>query len=283
MAEMIPDRMPAGASRGEKRLFDILQDLPEDCVVYYEPIVADRYPDFIVILPELGLLVIEVKGWYPKEIVQADNEKVILDSRGHQNSRKHPLRQARDYMYRLMDTCRENPDFRMLVNENGPHRGRFVFPFGYFAILSNITSEQLRTRGLTTVFPPARVATRDVVQSWMDLDQNDLIQTVKAFFNPFLGIPEDGSGASQRATRYYSPRNSAQNATGSRTPSGRRYIPTGSHPCPGPSTRAPRSGARQRASDPVRRSRFRKDSPFACSCQAFVGTGGGKPRFSALL
>ncbi|MFO7907217.1 MAG: 3'-5' exonuclease [Planctomycetota bacterium] len=190
MAEMIPDRMPSGASKGEKRLFDILQDLPEDCVVYYEPIIADRYPDFIVILPEFGLLVIEVKGWYPNQIVQADNENIVLESRGQDSSQMHPLRQARNYMYRLMDTCRENPDFQLLLNKNGAYRGRFAFPFGYFAILSNITSEQLRTRGLTTVFPPARVATRDVVERWMDLDQEDLIQTLKAFFNPFWEFPK---------------------------------------------------------------------------------------------
>src|SRR5215472_10913777 len=73
MAEMIPDRLPSGASAGEKKVFALLQELPDDVIVYYEPVVADRYPDFIVIIPSIGLLVIEVKGWYPNAIERADN------------------------------------------------------------------------------------------------------------------------------------------------------------------------------------------------------------------
>jgi hypothetical protein len=44
MAEMIPDRLPSGASAGEKKVFALLQQLSDDVIVYYEPVVADRYP-----------------------------------------------------------------------------------------------------------------------------------------------------------------------------------------------------------------------------------------------
>jgi hypothetical protein len=37
--------------------------LPDDCLIYYEPVVRRRYPDLIAILPEVGVLVIEVKDW----------------------------------------------------------------------------------------------------------------------------------------------------------------------------------------------------------------------------
>ena len=47
---------------GERKVFALLQQLPDEVIVYYEPVVADRYPDFIVIIPSVGLLVIEVKG-----------------------------------------------------------------------------------------------------------------------------------------------------------------------------------------------------------------------------
>jgi hypothetical protein len=63
MAETIPDRLPATASAGEGRVFAALQRLPDNCIVYYEPVVGARYPDFLVLIPDLGLLVIEVKGW----------------------------------------------------------------------------------------------------------------------------------------------------------------------------------------------------------------------------
>src|SRR6516165_11808147 len=92
MAEMIPDRLPSGASAGEKKVFALLQQLPDDVIVYYEPVVANRYPDFIVIMPSVGLLVIEVKGWYPNTIERADNAEVVVNARGQREVCKHPVR-----------------------------------------------------------------------------------------------------------------------------------------------------------------------------------------------
>ena len=63
MADLIPDRIPQSASQGEKRLFSILQRLPDDYLGYYEPFINNRFPDFVLICPDLGLMVIEVKGW----------------------------------------------------------------------------------------------------------------------------------------------------------------------------------------------------------------------------
>jgi len=97
MAEMIPDRLPHRASAGEKKVFALLQQLPDDVIVYYEPVVADRYPDFIVVIPTVGLLIVEVKGWYPNYIEGANNAEVTINSRGQREVCKHPIRQARDY------------------------------------------------------------------------------------------------------------------------------------------------------------------------------------------
>ncbi|MFM6054205.1 MAG: nuclease-related domain-containing protein, partial [Sphaerospermopsis kisseleviana] len=61
---MIPPSIPDKASKGEKRLYSILKDrLSDSFSVWYEPRIDDRYPDFIILSPDFGLLVIEVKGW----------------------------------------------------------------------------------------------------------------------------------------------------------------------------------------------------------------------------
>ena len=44
MAEMIQDRLPSSASAGERKVFALLQQLQDDLIVYYQPVVADRYP-----------------------------------------------------------------------------------------------------------------------------------------------------------------------------------------------------------------------------------------------
>lgn len=194
MAQMVPDRLPSRASKGEERLFGILKQLPETYIVYYEPMIQNRYPDFIVICPDMGLLVIEVKGWYPRDIVSADSNTVIVKEAGREVRHDHPIRQARDYMLNLMDRCKELPNGGQLLEKEGDFKNRFTFPFGHFAILSNITSEQLANHkigDLTQVFPSDKVVTRDVlVDDWssQELSDESLKQTLKNFFNPFWEI-----------------------------------------------------------------------------------------------
>src|SRR6266550_6471057 len=165
MAEMIPDRLPSRASVGEGKVFALLQKMPEDVIVYYEPVVADRYPDFIVIIPNVGLLIIEVKGWFPNHIVKANNADVITNSRGQSETFKHPIRQARDYQHQLMDTARKHSETTALLQRDGAHAGRFIFPFGHIAVLNNCTRKQLEERGLSEVFPGNKVFTRDEIDA----------------------------------------------------------------------------------------------------------------------
>jgi hypothetical protein len=182
MAEMIPDRLPSGASAGEKKVFALLQQLPDDIIVYYEPVVADRYPDFIVILPSIGLLVIEVKGWYPNAIERADNTEVVINTRGQREVCKHPVRQARDYKFNLMNVARRHPETGALLETAGKHEGKFVFPFGHIAILNNCTRQQLDKRGLSEVFPPGRVFARDEFEA---ASSTETIEQLMTGFDPW--------------------------------------------------------------------------------------------------
>jgi len=62
------DDPPASSTAGEKHVFATLARLPGECLIYYEPVVRRRYPDLIAILPEVGVLVIEVKDWRLAEL-----------------------------------------------------------------------------------------------------------------------------------------------------------------------------------------------------------------------
>jgi hypothetical protein len=193
MAEMIPDRLPQSASAGEKRVFAALQRLPDDCIVYYEPVVKARYPDFVVLMPDIGLLVIEAKGWYPNYIRRADLNDVVIEAPNQPSTiERHPLRQAREYMFGLMDVARRHPASAKLLHKDGDKTGRFVFPFGKLAVLNNITREQLRTTlGETAdaVFPQSSVMTRDELVLLETLDPSALSARLKACFDPWWPFP----------------------------------------------------------------------------------------------
>jgi hypothetical protein len=74
-------------------------------------------------------------------------------------------------MLSLMDSCLNSPYGKQLLQKNGEYQNRFIFPFGHFAILSNITDTQLKQHpsgDLTEVFTPNKVVPRDVLESWLD-------------------------------------------------------------------------------------------------------------------
>jgi hypothetical protein len=192
MAEMIPDHLPPGASAGEKRVFDVLQRLPNDCIVYWEPVVARRYPDFIVIIPDLGLLVIEVKGWHCSHIVEANTQEVRIQSSAGLLVHKHPSRQARDYMNALRDACRSHASSTCLLQLTGPHEGKFVFPFAHCAVLSQITSDQIGkhpSENLRSIFPSESVVTADILQVWSECDGSQLKTKLGVLFTPTWVFP----------------------------------------------------------------------------------------------
>ena len=61
MAYTIPETIRSSATAGERLLFRTLKTyLPDDYIVYYEPEIRGRRPDFVIIGPDLGLVVLEV-------------------------------------------------------------------------------------------------------------------------------------------------------------------------------------------------------------------------------
>ena len=192
MPEMIPDRLPASATAGERRVSAALARLPDDCLVYYEPMVRRRYPDFIVILPDVGVLVIEVKGWRLSELGSVNPKGVTVTRDGVAKEHPHPLEQARKYKFRLMHECEKHPSTRMVLQHEGPHAGRFVFPFAHIAVLSNITRSQIEDGApdLARLFPPGTTIARDELAAWETLEPDALLARLKACFDPWWPFPK---------------------------------------------------------------------------------------------
>ena len=158
MAIRIPDSCPSKATVGEERVHALLRDaLPDHFTAWYEPRVGDRYPDFTVMAADFGLLVREVKGWYIDQITRANDRRVVrhrtVAGQVLMEDHPHPNRQAREYLFALLDR-RNRPEFAILRQADGEHRGKPCFPCGYGALLTTITRAQLDEGGLTPVFPP---------------------------------------------------------------------------------------------------------------------------------
>ena len=193
MAQLVPERLPNRVTRSERQLYRALARLPTDCLVYFEPVVANRYPDFIIIAPTLGVLTIEVKGWQAEDIAGADAQAVFLRESSRVGGvdtvtrRTHPVRQARDYMFRLMDRCREHRYASCLLQTRGAHQGAFCFPFSHVAILANITVDELKNHpagDLTEVFPSQRVLPQEALRLLEKADPEEILAHLAACFDP---------------------------------------------------------------------------------------------------
>src|SRR4051794_12452765 len=132
MAIMIPDTCPSKATVGEKRTFALLRDvLPDNFTAWYEPVIQGRYPDFTLLADSFGLLVLEVKGWYAKQLAVVNDQDVELhrteDGETRVEKVKNPIRQVRDYLFGLMDELRR-PEYAILRSPDGERAGNLCFP-----------------------------------------------------------------------------------------------------------------------------------------------------------
>jgi hypothetical protein len=140
-------------TRGELRLAERLKDfLEENAVVWHNLPVGprSRHPDFIVVHPANGLLVLEVKDWRLESIVSADKTKVeLLTSRGIVRE-SNPLEQARKYTFEVVRTLER--DGQLLFPAGHHFMGRSILPFGFGAVFTNITRKQFDQTNLKEVF-----------------------------------------------------------------------------------------------------------------------------------
>jgi hypothetical protein len=179
---MIPEFLPDGASQGERRVFAALQSLPDDVVVYYEPVIRRRYPDFIVIAPTVGVIVIEVKGIPLKAITHADAHHIAYMQGGSRQDQPHPSRQALAYMRELMNTCHTHPSAADLKRA-----GHFSFAFAHLAIMTSMRRADLDASPWAQLFPGGETLCADEFDAVTD-DPPALMAALKAAVSPRIPV-----------------------------------------------------------------------------------------------
>ena len=188
MATIIPDWIPSKATQGEKDTFDLLKKLPDDYWVYYEPNINNKLPDFIVIAPDLGVIILEVKSWRIKDIRAADNNKITVFFKDKEKSFKHPLKQALEYQWKLSEVCENYPHAAALVHQEGKYKGNFIFPFCHYVVLSNITRDNIElveNVDYYEIFSPENTIFRDQMLEMKDASPDKIRSILENLSYPF--------------------------------------------------------------------------------------------------
>ena len=165
MATLIPALRSCAArmTSGERRLAERLEHkLEGDYLLWYDVPVGPKqlHPDFIVLHPSRGLLILEVKDFRLTTIVGADKDQwTILDSAsGEPKAIQSPFAQARHYAHAVLAALRAD---KRLVHPDGRRQGELLFAWSYGVVLPNITRKQFTDAQLGEAIAAHRVVCSD--------------------------------------------------------------------------------------------------------------------------
>lgn len=142
LAVIIPESIPSTVNKGVKRVFASLSKLPDDYLVYYEPLINPHRPDIIIISPYLGLLVIQIRNWFPKHIQKASETEIQIVNRIIKTE-IHPIFHAQQYLKEIIHKANRFPLCASLLDKISKNNG-FKFPTGVLLLLPNCTANQLK-------------------------------------------------------------------------------------------------------------------------------------------
>jgi hypothetical protein len=154
-------QIDARCNAGERRvLHQLKRCLGDDYLVWHDVPIGPqaRQPDFVVLSPRWGVLLLEVKDWRRSSMLAATRDRVELATpRGHVVV-PHPLRQARDVMLELVDLMKRDP---ALVHAEGLFAGKLLFPYGWGVVMSALKRDELAGSDFHEVFPETFTLLRD--------------------------------------------------------------------------------------------------------------------------
>ena len=156
------------ANVGERSvLHQLKRCLPDDYMVWHNVPLGPkaRQPDFVVLSPRQGILILEVKHWKRSTLASANRDSVELNTERGRVTEANPLRQARDYTMELADLMARDP---VLVHGDGPFQGRLLFPYGWGAVFSGLAEKDVAGSDFHRLFPEHQVLMRDDLEDAVD-------------------------------------------------------------------------------------------------------------------
>lgn len=164
-------QVDARCNPGERRvLHQLKRCLEDDYLVWHDLPLGPRarQPDFVILSPRWGVLILEVKHWRLSTLLQANRDRVLLDVGGESRGEMHPLRQAREYMIEVVHLLQDDPT---LVHASGPFNGKLLFPYGHGAVFSNIWRKDVAGTDFGDVFPEHQTLLRDDLDDDLPADE----------------------------------------------------------------------------------------------------------------
>lgn len=171
MGQLIPSRnacLPRMTS-GERRFAHRLEDkLDAGYLCWYDVAVGprQRHPDFVILHPNLGFLILEVKDWKLETILELSRDRAVIHTQRGRVVEANPIVQARDYAMEVTKLLQRDP--ALLHQEDHPRAGKLIMPWGWGVVLANITRNQFEQAELENFIPAGSVICKDEMTESVD-------------------------------------------------------------------------------------------------------------------
>jgi hypothetical protein len=175
-------------TQGERRTAERLeQKLDDDYLVWYDVPVGPKHahPDFVVLHPRRGLLILEVKDWRLETIRTASKQTWEILAQGVPKNVPSPIEQARHYAHQVVDALARDP---RLTNADG----KVAFPWSYGVVLTHITRRQFEAAELHFAIEPHRVICSDEMTATVEAEdfQSRLWAMFPTLMRGVLSLPQ---------------------------------------------------------------------------------------------
>lgn len=166
-------------TKGERLFAKLLNSkLDDNYYCWFEVPVGEKriHTDFVILHPNHGILILEVKDWKNHTLIDLNYYQATLRIGEETKHDNNPVYHARDLIFQAANSLENDPN---LIHSIGRYKGKLVFPYAYGAVLTNLSRKTLIERGMLDVLPDHYVICKD------DMEQDI---SVKAFEKKLLDM-----------------------------------------------------------------------------------------------
>jgi len=124
-----------GEEPGDRQVYQALSTLSDDFIIYAQKKLVrgskERNPDYVIVHPDLGVIVLEVKDWIKIEKIDEKHAWVYRSSNGRIEQETSPVEQARGAALILASKLEDDLALRN-------YAGKLNFPYRYAGVLPQL-------------------------------------------------------------------------------------------------------------------------------------------------
>jgi hypothetical protein len=154
---------------GERRFARLLEaKLEDDYRCWFNVPIGPSllHPDFIILHPQRGLIILEVKDWRRSTIQNINHQEATLLVNGGSLKQRNPLDQARSYALAVVDILKSDPQ---LVWSEGRMKGKLLLPWTFGVVFTHITRAEFDKTDMGDAIEPHHLICKDEMSESVDV------------------------------------------------------------------------------------------------------------------